>query len=565
MNILFNDLPILEETKQAIQALGLVETTDIQHHTIFKMLEKKDLIGQAQTGTGKTFAFAIPMIEHIDPKNKNIQGLVICPTRELTLQVYKEFIKLIKFNKDIRITSIYGGESYQKQFKALANHPHIVVATPGRAIDHLNRKTIDLSHLDMLIMDEADEMLKMGFQEDLETLLKDTPQDRQTALFSATIPAFIKEVAKKYQKNPEIIKIKTESLTVDKIEQFYYMIKKSDRDQLLLRVLDYNNPSSAIIFANTKKDVDHIAAFLQKYNFEADALHGDLKQSQRDYVMNRFRSRQLTLLVATDVAARGLDISHVDVVFNYELPFEDEIYVHRIGRTGRAGESGKSISFVYPSMRGKLMMIERFIKLKMVELEIPSLVEIKQKQDEVLIETVKHYTDTKSQDYSEMINNLVAEGYDKDDIISSLVERLSKQTKEYEDISKPRTKQDSFEQKGSRNNSNRRDRNSGSRDQRDSSGRDQRDSSRGRSQRGSQDNTYYTAVMNVGKNDGLRAPHLIDYLKKNADMYPKNIGDIDIQDNQTEFQIHIKAVKRLDQLTDKIFKGRKLKFKITKK
>lgn len=564
MNILFNDLPILEETKQAIQALGLVETTDIQHHTIFKMLEKKDLIGQAQTGTGKTFAFAIPMIEHIDPKSKNIQGLVICPTRELTLQVYKEFIKLIKFNKDIRITSIYGGESYQKQFKALANHPHIVVATPGRAIDHLNRKTIDLSHLNMLIMDEADEMLKMGFQEDLETLLKDTPQDRQTALFSATIPAFIKEVAKKYQKTPEIIKIKTESLTVDKIEQFYYMIKKSDRDQLLLRVLDFYNPSSAIIFANTKKDVDHIAAFLQKYQFEADALHGDLKQSQRDYVMNKFRSRQLTFLVATDVAARGLDISHVDIVFNYELPFEDEIYVHRIGRTGRAGESGKSVSFVYPSMRGKLMMIERFIKLKMVELEIPSLVEIKQKQDEVLIETVKHYTDAKTQDYSDMINNLVTEGYDKDDIISALVERLSKQTKEYEDISKPRTKQDSFEQKSSRGSNNRRDRSSGSREQRNSGSREQRSSNRGRDSRASQDNTYYTAVMNVGKNDGLRAPHLIDYLKKNADMYPKNIGDINIKDDQTEFQIHIKAVKRLDQVNDKIFKGRKLKFKITK-
>lgn len=556
MNILFNDLPILEETKQAIQALGLVETTDIQHHTIFKMLEKKDLIGQAQTGTGKTFAFAIPMIEHIDPRNKNIQGLVICPTRELTLQVYKEFLKLIKFNKDIRITSIYGGESYQKQFKALANHPHIVVATPGRAIDHLNRKTMDLSNLNMLIMDEADEMLKMGFQDDLETLLKDTPQDRQTALFSATIPAFIKEVAKKYQKTPDIIKIKTESLTVDKIEQFYYMIKKSDRDQLLLRVLDYYNPSSAIIFANTKKDVDHIAAFLQKYQFEADALHGDLKQSQRDYVMNRFRSRQLTLLVATDVAARGLDISHVDVVFNYELPFEDEIYVHRIGRTGRAGESGKSISFVYPSMRGKLMMIERYIKLKMVELEIPSLLEIKQKQDEVLIETVKHYTDSKTQDYSDMINNLINEGYDKDDIISALVERLSKQTKAYEDISKPRTKQDSFEQKTSRSSNNRRDRNSNS--------RDQRSSNRGRDSKRSQDNTYYTAVMNVGKNDGLRAPHLIDYLKKNADMYPKNIGDINIKDDQTEFQIHIKAVKRLDQVNDKIFKGRKLKFKITK-
>ncbi len=552
MNILFNELPILEETKQAISALGLVETTDIQHHTIFKMLEKKDLIGQAQTGTGKTFAFAIPMIEHIDPKSKHIQGLVICPTRELTLQVYKEFLKLIKFNKDIRITSIYGGESYQKQFKALANHPHIVVATPGRAIDHLNRKTMDLSHLHMLIMDEADEMLKMGFQEDLETLLKDTPQERQTALFSATIPAFIKEVAKKYQKTPEIIKIKTQSLTVDKIEQFYYMIKKSDRDQLLLRVLDYYNPSSGIIFANTKKDVDHIAAFLQKHQFEADALHGDLKQSQRDYVMNRFRSRKLTLLVATDVAARGLDISHVDIVFNYELPFEDEIYVHRIGRTGRAGEKGKSISFVYPSMRGKLMMIERFIKQKMVELEIPSLIQIKQKQDEVLLESIKRYTEIRTLDFQDMIEKLINDGYDKDDIISALIEKLSVQTKTYEDISKPRTRQDSFDQNTSKRNN--RDRNSNSRQQRNSNSR-----------RGSNDHTYYTAVMNVGKQDGLRAPHLVDYLKKNADMYPKNIGDIHIGDNQTEFQIHVKAVKRLDQLTDKIFKGRKLKFKITKK
>ena len=202
------------------------------------------------------------------------------------------------------------------------------------------------------------------------------------------------------------------------------------------------------------------------------------------------------------------------------------------------------------------MMIERYIKLKMVELEIPSLLEIKQKQDEVLIETVKHYTDSKTQDYSDMINNLMNEGYDKDDIISALVERLSKQTKAYEDISKPRTKQDSFEQKTSRSSNNRRDRNPNS--------RDQRSSNRGRDSKRSQDNTYYTAVMNVGKNDGLRAPHLIDYLKKNADMYPKNIGDINIKDDQTEFQIHIKAVKRLDQVNDKIFKGRKLKFKITK-
>jgi ATP-dependent RNA helicase DeaD len=561
MNKLFNELPILNETKEAIKALGLVETTDIQHHTIDHLLEKKDLIGQAQTGTGKTFAFAIPMIEHIDPKSNVIQGLVICPTRELTLQVYKEFVKLVKFNKDIRITSIYGGESYQKQFKALQNHPHIVVATPGRAIDHLERKTMDLSHLEMLVMDEADEMLKMGFQEDLEKLLKDTPQDRQTALFSATMPDFIKKVAQKYQRNPEIVVIKTKALTVDKIDQYYYMIKKSDRDQLLLRVLDFFHPTSAIIFANTKKDVDHVAAYLQKFNYEADALHGDLKQNQRDYVMNKFRSRKLTLLVATDVAARGLDVSHVDVVINYELPFEDEIYVHRIGRTGRAGESGMSVSFVYPSMRGKLMLIEKFIKSKMQELEIPTILEITQKQDDKLFDDIKHYIDVKEKNYTELIDRLIKTGYDVDDIISALIEKLSVKIKPYEDISKPRTKQDSFSQISSRG-----DRQGRRSDRSGRSGdRSQRSSDRSNGPRNSGPSNLVLVDMNIGKQDGLRAPHLLDYFKKNADMYPKNIGDINIHDNHTTFEINAKAVKRLDQLNNKIFKGRQLKFKITKK
>jgi ATP-dependent RNA helicase DeaD len=554
MNKLFNELPILNETKEAIKALGLVETTDIQHHTINHLLEKKDLIGQAQTGTGKTFAFAIPMLEHINPNSNVIQGLVICPTRELTLQVYKEFIKLVKFNKNIRVTSIYGGESYQKQFKALQNHPHIVVATPGRAIDHLERKTMDLSHLEMLVMDEADEMLKMGFQEDLEKLLKDTPQERQTALFSATMPDFIKKVAQKYQRNPEIVVIKTKALTVDKIDQYYYMIKKSDRDQLLLRVLDFFHPTSAIIFANTKKDVDHVAAYLQKFNYEADALHGDLKQNQRDYVMNKFRSRKLTLLVATDVAARGLDVSHVDVVINYELPFEDEVYVHRIGRTGRAGESGTSISFVYPSMRGKLMLIEKFIKSKMEELEIPTILEITQKQDDKLFNDIKHYIDVKEKNYTELIDRLVKQGYDVDDIISALIEKLSVKVKPYDDISKPRTKQDSFSQKSSRGDRQ------GRRNDRSRRNNDQSNYSRNKGS-----NNFVTVDMNIGKQDGLRAPHMLDYFKKNADMYPKNIGDINIYDNHTTFEINQKAVKRLDQLNNKIFKGRQLKFKITKK
>jgi ATP-dependent RNA helicase DeaD len=279
--------------------------------------------------------------------------------------------------------------------------------------------------------------------------------------------------------------------------------------------------------------------------------------------MNRFRSRRLTLLIATDVAARGLDVSHVDMVFNYELPFEDEIYVHRIGRTGRAGLSGKSISFVYPSMRGKLFMIEKFIKQQMVELEIPTLIEIKAKQEETLFEQIKHETDTNEANYDMLIAKFVELGYDKDDIISALIEKLSVQTKTYEDISKPRTRQDFSKTKDNSR--------SGSRNRSRSASRDQ---SRGGSRSGSRDQTnrrddsskqYSKATINLGKNDGLRAPHLLDYFKKNADMYPSNIGDINISDDHTDFEIHVKAVKRLDQLTDKVFKGRKLKFKITKK
>jgi ATP-dependent RNA helicase DeaD len=339
------------------------------------------------------------------------------------------------------------------------------------------------------------------------------------------------------------------------------MIKKTDRDQLLLRVLDFFHPQSAIIFANTKKDVDHVAAYLQKFNYEADALHGDLKQNQRDYVMNKFRSRKLTLLVATDVAARGLDVSHVDIVINYELPFEDEVYVHRIGRTGRAGESGTSISFVYPSMRGKLMLIEKFIKSKMQELEIPTILEITQKQDDKLFNDIKHYIDVKEKNYTELIDRLVKQGYDVDDIISALIEKLSVKIKPYEDISKPRTRQDSFSQKSSRGDrqGRRSDRSGRSND------RSGKSNDRSNSSRNSGPSNLILVDMNIGKQDGLRAPHMLDYFKKNADMYPKNIGDINIYDNHTTFEINAKAVKRLDQLDNKIFKGRQLKFKITKK
>ncbi len=539
MNILFNDLPILEETKQAIESLGLIETTSIQHHAIPKMLEGKDLIGQAQTGTGKTFAFAIPILEQINANETAVQALVICPTRELTLQVYKEFLKLVKFNKAVKVTAIYGGESYNKQFKALSMNPQIVVATPGRAIDHLNRNTVDFSNLKILVLDEADEMLKMGFQEDLETLLRDTPKDRQTALFSATIPPFIKKVAQKYQKSPEIIQIETPTLTVSKTDQIYYQVKKSDRDHLLIRLLDYYDPNSAIIFANTKVDVDNLSAYLQKHDYEADAIHGDLKQSQRDYVMNRFRAKKLKYLIATDVAARGLDISHVDMVINYEIPFEDEVYVHRIGRTGRAGKSGLSVSLVYPSMRGKLQMIERYIKTKMTELEIPSETDIIEKQEARNYKKLKEIISKNESSYDDVIERLHQDGFDDEAIINALLSKQTIEKKTYEPIEIPAKKRHEASQ-----------------------GTFKKDRKQGEYQNKRQQGLYKLASINLGKEDGIRPVTLLDYFKKNADMYPKNVGDIVIGENQTEFQIHPAAIKRLDAVNGKFFNGKKIKIAI---
>jgi ATP-dependent RNA helicase DeaD len=582
MNILFNDLQIRQETKTAIEALGLVETTSIQHHAIPKMLEKRDLIGQAQTGTGKTFAFAIPILEQIDTEDKKIQALVICPTRELTLQVYKEFLKLIKFNKAVKITSIYGGESYNKQFKALAEHPQIVVATPGRAIDHLERGTLDFSSLKVLVMDEADEMLKMGFQEDLEKLLKDTPSTRQTALFSATIPPFIKKVAEKYQKNPEIIRIETPTVTVSKIDQFYYNVRKSDRDQLLLRVLDFYEPVSAIIFANTKVDVDNLSAFLQKHNYEADALHGDLKQSQRDYVMGRFRSKRLKYLIATDVAARGLDISHVDMIINYEIPFEDELYVHRIGRTGRAGKAGISISLVYPSMRGKLQMIERYIKTKLIEKEIPTQEEINQRREQRNYDHIMDMVVKNEVSYDAIIEKLHEDGFEDHDIISALLAQVTVEQKTYDHLEAPAKKKNdtysdprSSRDRGGRNDSRSRgprdshpSRSGDSRDSRPQRSSDSRDSRPARSHDSSEprsrgmEGPYKNAMINLGKQDGIRPVALLDYLKKNADLFPKNIGDITIYPQETEFQIHPAAIKRLDEVNNKLFNGKKIKITI---
>jgi ATP-dependent RNA helicase DeaD len=333
----FNELIENKKIIKALEEMNIFEATPIQTESIPLLLDHNDVIGQAQTGTGKTFAYAIPLIENINDESKNIEALVLTPTRELSIQVAKEIEKLSKDIKKLKISTIYGGESYDKQFDSLKRNPQIVIGTPGRIIDMMERGKLKFDNVKYLVLDEADEMLKMGFEDDLETILKETPKNRQTALFSATLPPFIKNVSKKYMIDPKFVKIDAKSLTVENINQMVYYVKRESKKDLLLRLLDLYEFNSVMIFTNTKSMVDELVLYLQSLNFKADGLHGDLKQKSRERVMDAYRTGAINILIATDVAARGIDVSGIEAVINYDIPNEDELYVHRIGRTARAG------------------------------------------------------------------------------------------------------------------------------------------------------------------------------------------------------------------------------------
>ena len=539
MAILFNDLPILETTKIALEKLGFTETTPIQEQAIPKMIEGLDMIGQAQTGTGKTFAFSIPMVEKTDTSLKQTQGLILTPTRELTNQVYKEIIKLVKFYPELRVTTIVGGESYERQFKELARKPHIIVATPGRIIDHIDRGTVDLSHITTLTLDEADEMLKMGFQDDIERILQTTPATRQTVLFSATMPPFIKKIATNYQKNPVHIKIEAKSLTVDRIEQAYFLVKEKGKLDLLIRLLDLENPSTGIIFVNTKAGVDRITERLQKQGFIADALHGDLKQSQRTNVMNRFRNKQLNLLVATDVAARGLDVDDVEVIINYDLPQQDEIYIHRIGRTGRAGKKGKAYTFVTPSKRRTIEVLAHFTKADINLLGIPTAESIYKEQIKAFKQNIKKALKTEYPNNLSFISDLIENEDQKDQLINYLLNDKLPVKKTYEDIEivQPTRSRNATERK---------------------KGQPKNLQQRGRGQ-------FVDYEVNLGKADNLTPPGLFKIMEKEFGIYSKNIGDIKHLKNKTIFGLKKEAQRRINTNKSIKYQGRQIQFKTINK
>ncbi len=369
----FEELDLMPQIQRAVKDMGFEEASAIQAKAIPVVMSGKDMIGQAQTGTGKTASFGIPLLQKVDPKNKHLQAVVLCPTRELAIQVAEEIRRLAKFMHGVKVLPVYGGQDIVKQIRSLKAGTQVVIGTPGRVMDHMRRKTVKLTDVNMIVLDEADEMLNMGFRDDIETILSGMPEERQTVLFSATMPRPIMEIAKKFQKDAEIVKVVKKQLTVPKIEQYYYEVRPRKKSEVLSRLLDIYSPKLSVVFCNTKRTVDTLVEDLKGRGYFAEGLHGDMKQQQRDRVMNRFRNGKTDILVATDVAARGIDVDDVEAVFNYDIPQDDEYYVHRIGRTGRAGRTGIAFNFVVGKEVYKLRDIQRYCKTKIIAKKIPSM------------------------------------------------------------------------------------------------------------------------------------------------------------------------------------------------
>lgn len=426
----FNELGISAPIMKALEKMGFEEATPIQTETIPLALGGNDVIGQAQTGTGKTAAFGIPMIERIDPKLRKIQALVVAPTRELAIQVAEEINRIAKF-VGVRALSIYGGQQMDRQIRALKDGPQIVVATPGRLLDHMRRKTIRTDHIEIAVLDEADEMLNMGFIDDIRDILKAIPaEERQTLLFSATMPKEIRDIATTLMNEPKEVKVKAKEMTVENIDQFFIEIPEKYKFDTLNNHVDIHSPELAIVFARTKKRVDEVTEGLQARGYRAEGIHGDLTQGKRMSVLNKFKNGRVDVLVATDVAARGLDISGVTHVYNFDIPQDPESYVHRIGRTGRAGRTGEAISFVTPREMAHLHLIEKTTKSKMKRLAPPTNQDAKRGQQQVTIEKIEKTISEKDLSaYKEAAKDLLEDN----DSITVIAAALSLLTKERRD------------------------------------------------------------------------------------------------------------------------------------
>ena len=527
MTTQFSDLNLHPDLMQALEKAGYIEPTPIQAEMIPVMLTGVDVIGQAQTGTGKTAAFALPIIQNLIPGQRKPQALILSPTRELAMQVAKAF-EMYGAYTDVRVLSIYGGSSYGRQISALKRGVDVVVGTPGRLLDLLKRKSLDLSAVTTLVLDEADEMLSMGFIDDIETLLDATSLRRQIALFSATMPTAIRRLASKYLNEPESIVIKKKQLTLAATEQRYYVVNQRDKLAALTRIFETEDVSRALIFARTRAGTGELANALASRGFSADMINGDLSQDARERVMSRFRNDRIKVLVATDVAARGLDIDDISHVFNYDLPDDPEVFVHRIGRTGRAGKEGIAISLFTPKETRMLRRIEGYTRQKQTKANLPSKSEIQKKRKMQLVERMEVWLNRgRYKNEMDMVTELVEAGHAPLEIAAAAMKivRESEKERPIESIGEVREWNSRRDPRGSRSAPN---------------SRYNRDKGRGRksvrenfSKKQSHESGMVRLNLDKGRSHGLRPSDVVGAIAHHADIPGKVIGAIHIQDQQT--------------------------------
>ena len=522
----FSSLNLREELVQAITGLGYAEPTPIQSAIIPIMLEGADVIGQAQTGTGKTAAFALPILQNFSPQ-RHVQALILAPTRELALQVADSMTVYGK-HLDVRILAVYGGQPYGPQISRLNRGVDVVVGTPGRLLDLMERNALNIKHVRTLVLDEADEMLNMGFMEDVEKILSETPVERQTALFSATMPARIRSLANRFMRDPQHVNIKRDTLTLASTEQRYYLVHETDKTSALTRLFETEPIKSALIFARTRVETSSLANELVVRGIPAESIHGDMDQKAREAVLNRFRSNQLKVLVATDVAARGLDIEDISHVFNYHLPDDAEVYVHRIGRTGRAGKTGVAITLVSPREKRRLREVEALTKQPIKKMELPTVSDIHRHRESQVIETMKIWLGRgRYKRELEMVQELIEAGHDPLNVAAAALKiaRADEKQRPIAEIGEVKTRVD--DRKETR--AGKRGRPDGDH-RRDGTGRG--DSSRRRGD-GSHEEGMVRLKLNKGKQHGVRPNEVVGTIAFHANIPGYTIGKIRIEDRMT--------------------------------
>ena len=501
----------------------------IQKKAIPLLLDGKDVIGMAKTGTGKTFAYSIPLIENIDLNNRFIKALILWPTRELSIQVKKEVEKLLS-NFKLSICAIYGGESYEIQNRRLKNKPDIIVGTPGRIIDQMEKGNIDFSNVKYLVLDEADEMLKMGFEEDLEKILSNVPKKRQTALFSATLPSFVVKVGKNYMNSPVEVRIENDKMTVDSIDQIVYFCKKESKKDLVIRLLDYYQFNHIMIFCNTKAMVDELLVFLQNNDFKVDGLHGDLKQALRDRVMGQFRNGVTQILICTDVAARGIDIDDIDCVINYDIPNENELYVHRIGRTARAGRSGTSITLSTIRGKNRINELEKYTNSIIRIEEVPTIEKLNEMYQKKLYLTIKDSIDKNKDnyDFDKLITKFSKENQNPIPLIRALMAlEFNKNIRTYPEIIPINDKKKRDNKKDNKDNKNKKN------DKKNSKPKQKSDN-------------YAVIEVNLGESDKVKPNLLINTLNSEYKIHREHFGKVEINKTRTYFEIKKDALRFFD-------------------